>query len=296
MKKVGCVGLGDMGLGMAKNLVTAGFEVTGYDLREERIVMLTEAGGKGAASCRALAESSEAVFVMVMTGQQLYDVVTAEDGLLAGLEPGGTIIVSATVKPSEVRAIEAAVAAAKVALIDTPVSGGRPGAEAGTLTMMVAAKAELLEAHRPLFEAVGKNIFHVGQEIGMGQTVKASLQGIIGASFAGIFEGLVLAAKAGVKGETLFEVVRTSSVANPLFEIFTPLIMDRKFKGTGSQIATMYKDLGITMSLAREEGAAMFATAAAFELFQAGIARFPGEDNQSIVKFLEEIAGTTVEW
>ncbi len=296
MKKVGFVGLGDMGLGMAKNLVSAGFEVTGYDLRDARVAMLTEAGGKGADSCRAVGAAGEAVFVMVMTGQQLYDVVVAEDGLLAGLQPGGAIIVSATVKPSEVRAIEAAVADADAELIDSPVSGGRPGAEGGTLTMMVAAKPKLLEAHRPLFEAVGKNIFHVGDQIGMGQTVKAALQGIIGASFAGIFEGLVLAAKAGVKGETLFEVVRTSTVANPLFEIFTPLVMDRKFSGTGSQIATMYKDLGITMALAREAGTSMFATAAAFELFQAAIARYPGEDNQSIVKFLEEIAGTTVEW
>ncbi len=296
MKKVGFVGLGDMGLGMAKNLVAAGFEVTGYDLREARVAMLTEAGGKGAASCRGVGEASEAVFVMVMTGQQLYDVVVAEDGLLAGLKPGGAIIVSATVKPSEVRAIEAAVAEADVALIDTPVSGGRPGAEGGTLTMMAAAKPELLEAHRDLFDAVGKNIFHVGERIGMGQTVKASLQGIIGASFAGIFEALVLASKAGVKGETLFEVVRTSTIASPLFEMFTPLVMDRKFTGTGSQIATMYKDLGITMALAREVGTSMFATAAAFELFQAAIARYPGEDNQSIVKFLEEIAGTTVEW
>ena len=296
MKKVGLVGLGDMGMGMAKNLVAAGFEVTGYDLREARVAMLTEAGGMGAQSCRAVGAASEAVFVMVMTGQQLYDVVAGEDGLLGGLTPGGTIIVSATVKPSEVRAIEAAVADAKMALVDSPVSGGRPGAEGGTLTMMVATKPDVLEAHRPLFEAVGKNIFHVGEEIGMGQTVKASLQGIIGASFAGIFEGLVLASKAGVKGETMFEVVRTSSVANPIFEIFTPLVMDRKFKDTGSQIATMYKDLGITMSMAREQGAAMFTTAAAFELFQAGIARYPGEDNQSITKFLEEIADTTVEW
>ena len=296
MKNVGFVGLGDMGLAMARNLVAGGFDVTGYDLREARVAMLAEAGGKGAASCRAVGEASEAVFVMVMTGQQLNDVVVAGDGLLAGLKPGGAIIVSATVKPSDIRAIEAPIADANVALIDTPVSGGRPGAEAGTLTMMAAAKTEVLEAHRDLLEAVGENIFHVGERIGMGQTVKASLQGIIGASFAGIFEALVLGAKAGVKGETLYEVVRTSSVASPLFENFARLIMDRKFTGTGSQIATMYKDLGITMAMAREEGAAMFATAAAFELFQAGIARFPGEDNQSIVKFLEEIAGTTVEW
>ncbi len=296
MKKVGFVGLGEMGLGMANNLVAAGFEVTGYDLRAERVAKLAKAGGKGAASCRAVSEAADAIFVMVMTGQQLHDVVTAEDGLLASLKPGSAIIVSATVKPSEVRAIEAAAAAAEVALIDSPVTGGRAGAESGALTMMVAAKKEVLEAYRDLFEVVGKNIFHVGEEIGMGQTVKAALQGIAGAAYAGIFEALVLSAKAGVKGKTLFDVVRASAVASALFEVYAPLVMDRKFKDTGAQIATMYKDLGITMSLAREHGAAMFGTAAAFELFQAGIARYPDEDNQSIVKFLEEIAGTTVAW
>ena len=161
---------------------------------------------------------------------------------------------------------------------------------------MAAAKPEVLDAQRDVLHGISKVIFHVGEETGLGQTVKAALQAFIGATFAGIFESLVLGHAAGVKGETLFKVFNASGVASPLFENCARLIMDRKFKGTGSQITTMYKDLGISMSLARENGAAMFTTSAAYELFQSGISRFPDEDNWSIVKLLEEIEGTEVKW
>jgi 3-hydroxyisobutyrate dehydrogenase-like beta-hydroxyacid dehydrogenase len=107
---------------------------------------------------------------------------------------------------------------------------------------------------------------------------------------------LVLGVKAGVSGRTLFDVIRSSAVGSPLFEHCARQVLDRKFKNTGSRIATMYKDLGISMSVARESGAAMFATSAAYEIFQAGISRFPDEDNWAVAKWLEEIADTEVNW
>jgi putative dehydrogenase len=124
--------------------------------------------------------------------------------------------------------------------------------------------------------------------------VKASLQALIGASFTAIFESLVLGAKAGVKAETLYEVFGSSAVSSPLFMNCAKLIMERKFEGTGSHIGTMYKDLGISMNMAKENGVAMFTASAAFELFQAGISLYPDEDNWCIVKLLEQIAGTEV--
>ena len=102
--------------------------------------------------------------------------------------------------------------------------------------------------------------------------------------------------RAGVPGEVLYEIFTSSGVRSPLLEGCAKLIMDREFKGTGSHIGTMYKDLGITMSMARANGAAMFATSADYELFQSGISLFPDEDNWSIVKLLEQIAGTEVTW
>ncbi len=294
MKKIGLIGLGDMGIGMAKNILNNEFELMGFDLREERLQMLSQLGGKPAASCREVAENSDAVFVMVLNGKQVQEVILGEQGLLEGLKLGSTIIISATINPSEVKAVEAPVLEKGMKLIDTPVSGGKSGAENGTLTMMAAAKKEVFEDCKSVLDAVGQNIFHVGEEIGTGQTVKASLQALIGASFTAIFESLVLGVKAGVKAETLYEVFSTSAVGSPLFKNAAKLIMERRFKDTGSHIGTMYKDMGISMNMAKEVGAAMFTASAAYELFRAGMSLFPDEDNWSIVKLLEQIAGTEV--
>jgi len=296
MRKVGFIGLGDMGMGMATNLLKQGFPLTGFDLRESRLEELEKIGGKRAGSCREVGEASDTVFVMVLNGNQVNQAIFGDDGLTEGLKPGSTIVISATIHPFEVRALEAPLAEMGIHLIDTPVSGGKSGADDGALTMMTAAKAEVLEENREVLDAVTKNIFHVGEEIGQGQTVKAALQALIGTTFAAVFESLVLGASAGVKGETMYEVFGSTGVSSPLFKGCAKLIMERKFKDTGSQIATMYKDLGITMALSKETGAAMFATAAAYELFRSGISLFPDEDNWSIVKMLEQIAGAEVHW
>ncbi|MYE26004.1 MAG: NAD(P)-dependent oxidoreductase [Chloroflexi bacterium] len=296
MKKVAVIGLGNMGMGMAKNLLVAGFNVTGFDLRPERGRMLADLGGVAAESLGELAQA-DCVFVMVMSGAQVMEVVAGEGGLIRYLNDGAAIIVSATIQPAEIRAVEAAIAGSGLNLIDSPVSGGQFGAEAGTLTMMAAAKAEVFSANQDVLNAVGGQIFHVGEEIGMGQTVKASLQALIGVVFAGIFESLALGAAAGVKGETLYEVFSSTHVANtPFFKSCASNILDRKFEDTGSHISTMFKDIGISMALAREKGLPLFATSAAYELFQAGISRFPEGDNWAIVKLLEEFSGTEVQW
>ena len=293
MKNTAVVGLGNMGIGLAKNLLAAGFPVSGFDLRAERLDLLAEMGGAPAPSLADLA-GSDVVFVMVMSGAQALDVV---NGLKDSLLEGATIIVTATVAPAEMRALGAALDGTALNLIDSPVSGAKFGAEAGTLTMMVAATNEVYQANMDVLNAVGEKIFHVGESIGMGQTVKAALQALIGVTFVGIFESLALGAKAGIKGETLFEVFGSTQVGNtPFFKNCAELIMDRKFKDTGSHIGTMYKDLGISMAMARENGMSLFATSTAYELFQAGIALFPEEDNWSIVKFLEQISGTEVHW
>ncbi|MCZ6636338.1 MAG: NAD(P)-dependent oxidoreductase [bacterium] len=296
MEQIGMIGLGNMGIGLAQNIIQSGFGLTGFDLRDERLKMLEDLGGQAADSPKAVGEQSDAVFVMVLNGKQVYEVVTGEDGLLQSMKPGSTIIVSATIQPSEVRAIEEPILAKGVHLMDTPVSGGKSGADSGTLTMMAAAPKAVFEANYEVLQAVGEEIFHVSEEIGIGQTVKAALQAFIGASFTAIFESLVLGSKAGVKGETLFKVFGASGVSSPLFRNCAELIMDRKFKDTGSHIGTMYKDLSISMALAKENGVAMFTTSAAYELFQSGISLFPEEDNWSIVKLLEQIAGTEVKW
>ena len=293
MKTTAVVGLGNMGIGMAKNLLQAGFPVMGYDLRADRQDLLAEMGGSPARSLADLA-GADVVFVMVMSGAQVLDVVK---GLKDTLAEGATVIVTATIEPTEMRAVADALAGGKLNLIDSPVSGGKFGAEAGTLTMMAAATDEVFAANQDVLNAVGEQIFHVGTSVGMGQTVKASLQALIGVTFVGIFESLALGAKAGIKGETLYEVFSSTHVGNtPFFKNCAKLIMDRRFEDTGSHIGTMFKDLGISMAMARENGVSLFTASTAYELFQAGISLYPDGDNWSIVKLLEQISGTEVHW
>ena len=293
MKKVGVIGLGNMGMGMAKNLIKSGFSVIGFDLDDKRLRKLKENGGSTATSTVQVGEETDAVFIMVMNGEQVKAVVA---DLATGLKDRGTIILTATIKPEEAQEAYSIADLEGVAMIDSPVSGGMDGAHNGTLTLMTAGKKSVFNDCIKTLEAVSSNIFHVGEEIGEGQTVKASLQAFIGASFTAIFESLVLGSKAGIKGQTLYDVFSASGVGSPLFKNCASLIMDRKFKNTGSHISTMYKDLGISLDMAKKNGVPLFTAGAAYELFQAGISMFPDEDNWSIVKLLEQISGTEVHW
>ncbi len=293
MKKVGVIGLGNMGMGMAKNLIKSGFSVIGFDLDDKRLRKLKENGGSTATSTVQVGKETDAVFVMVMNGEQVKAVVA---DLVTGLKDRGTIILTATIRPEEAREAYSIADIEGVAMLDSPVSGGMDGAHNGTLTLMTAGKNSVFNDCIKILEAVSSNIFHVGEEIGEGQTVKASLQAFIGASFTAIFESLVLGSKAGIKGQILYDVFSASGVGSPLFKNCAGLIMDRKFNNTGSHISTMYKDLGISLDMAKKNGVPLFTAGAAYELFQAGISMFPDEDNWSIVKLLEQISGTEVHW
>ncbi|MBT4137997.1 MAG: NAD(P)-binding domain-containing protein, partial [Candidatus Latescibacteria bacterium] len=139
MKNIGFIGLGNMGISMAENLIKSGFNLTGFDLSSKQLETLQSLGGTPAATCKEVGESSEAVFIMVLSGTQVKQALQGDTGLLAGLKPGSTIIVSATIHPYEIREIEQLVLGKDIHVVDTPVSGGKPGAEAGALTMMTAA-------------------------------------------------------------------------------------------------------------------------------------------------------------
>lgn len=294
MKQVGIIGLGDMGSGLARNLIAAGLATKGLDLSEARAAAFQEMGGIRCSSVAEVGDGSECVFVMVMTGAQAHDVIlgrTGSGGLVETMRPGSVIIVSATIHASEMREIAAAVANTDILLIDSPVSGGFPGAQSGTLTMMAAGPDAAFAVARPAMEAVSKTIHRVGEEAGMGQTVKACLQSLIGSIFSATFEASVLAAKAGVPGEVLHKVISTSGAGCGVANTALENIIDRRFEGTGSHINTMYKDLTIAMDMARELGVPLFTAGTAMQLFQAGKTRHPDGDNWVVTRVMEEIAG-----
>jgi len=293
MEKIGVIGLGNMGMGIAKNILKDGYKVTGYDLREACLNELVSHGGEAAVSVDQVGQVSDVVFVMVMNGNQVKDVVTQ---LSPGMKDNGTIIITATITPEEIKDTYKIALENNIKMIDSPVSGGLQGAHDGTLTLMTAAENAVFKDCEKILNSIANNTIHVSQEIGDGQTVKASLQAFIGATFTAIFESLVLGSKAGIDGKILYDVFSTSGVSSPLFKNCAKLIMDRKFENTGSHISTMYKDLGISMDMAKKNGVPMFTAGAAFELFQAGISMYPEGDNWSIVKLLEQMAGTEVKW
>jgi 3-hydroxyisobutyrate dehydrogenase/putative dehydrogenase len=280
-----------MGSGLARNLAKAGFQTTGFDLIPARNAALVDMGATPAANAAEVGQASDAVYVMVMTGAEVKDVIFGEGGLLASMAPGGVVILTAPIKPSEAREIGAALEGTALRIIDSPVSGGYPGAQGGTLTMMAAAPPDLLDTYRPVMEAVSANIHRVGTRPGDGQTVKACLQSLIGAQFSATFEAAALAAKAGVPGQVLLDVFSTSSAGCGVVNNALQKIIDRQFEGTGSHINTMHKDLTISMNLGEELGVPLHTAASAMQIFTAGRTRYPEGDNWVCTRVIEEIVG-----
>lgn len=291
MLRAGVIGLGDMGSGLAKNLIKNGFETSGFDLSEERLAAFTALGGRAARSVADVAANADVVYVMVMNGNQAKAVILGDDGLAANMTDSGTIILTATIKPSEARQIGEQLNGGSINLIDCPVSGGFPGAQGGTLTMMAAGTPDVLEKARPVMEAVSQTIHVVGERPGEGQTVKSCLQSLIGSIFSATFEAAALAAKAGVAGEVIYKVFSTSGAGCGVSKTALENIIDRKFEGTGSHIATMHKDLTIALDLAQGLEVPMQTASTAMQIFHAGKSRYPNGDNWVCTRVIEEIVG-----
>ena len=289
--RAGVIGLGDMGSGLAKNLLANGFTVTGLDLKPDRMAAFTEMGGTAVSSAAEVGANADAVYVMVMNGDQAKAVILGPDGLQGHMAKGGTILLTATIKPSEAREIGAALEGSGLNLIDSPVSGGFPGAQGGTLTMMAAAPDAVLDANAAVMQAVSANIHRVGTAAPQGQIVKACLQSLIGAQFSATFEAAALAAKAGVPGQVIYDVFSTSSAGCGIVNNALQKIIDRQFEGTGSHINTMHKDLTISMGLGEELGVPLHTAAAAMQIFHAGRTKYPNGDNWVCTRVIEDIVG-----
>lgn len=291
MMNTGVVGLGDMGSGLAKNLIKSGFPSSGFDLSESRMKAFSDLGGSPAASVKDLARKTDVAFVMVMTGDQAKSVILGDDGLAANMPKGSVIILTATIKPNEATEIGKALSGTGIGLVDSPVSGGFPGAQGGTLTMMAAGSDADMKTARPAMEAISSTIWKVGDQPGQGQTVKACLQSLLGAMFSATFEAAAMAAKAGISGQAFYNVVANGSGGCTVTKAALENIIDRKFEGTGSHIATMHKDLTISMNLGEQLGVPLHTAAAAMQIFHAGKTKYPDGDNWVCTRVIEEIVG-----
>ncbi|MCY3908257.1 MAG: NAD(P)-dependent oxidoreductase [Anaerolineaceae bacterium] len=288
-KRVGLIGLGEMGMGMARNLLAAGFPLTGLDLREERRVLLKQTGGAVADSPADVGRASDVVVLMPFDAGQLLDVLQGADGLLPGMRPGGTVIVCATVGPAAMRRAAGLLEAKGLRWLDCPVSGGRLVAEAGALGLYAAGPAVDMEAQRDVLAAIGGHLLHVGEQAGQGQALKLASLLHYAVNSAGLMEALSLARRARVPNAVLREVFGGGGEGDGAdhFRELADHVLARRFSGTDNQIRYTAKDLDLCLQMGRETGASLRVTDATFELVKAAAERFPDEDKQSLIKLLE---------
>jgi 3-hydroxyisobutyrate dehydrogenase len=210
MARIGFIGLGNMGLPMAQNLLEAGHAVAGFDVSNDAAERLAAAGGMRVHTVAEACKEAEVVVTMLPAGAQVHEVYLGDAGVLASVAPGTLLIDCSTIDVETARTVARAAAGQGLAMIDAPVSGGVAGAQGGTLTFMVGGPADAFERARPLLEKMGKTIVHAG-DAGNGQAAKICNNMILGASMIVVCEAFLLAEKLGLDAQKLFDISSKSS-------------------------------------------------------------------------------------
>jgi 3-hydroxyisobutyrate dehydrogenase len=248
--KVAFLGLGNMGLPMALNLIQAGYQVQGFDLVRDQLDAFRDGGGVPMQSAAEAATGVDVIISMLPASQHVQALYLGQSGLLATANPNTLLIDCSTISPKVAQAVAASAQAKGFAMIDAPVSGGTAGAQAGTLTFMVGGDAADLERARPLLEKMGKNIFHAGSS-GSGQTVKVCNNMILGIQMLGTCEALRLGIANGMDPKVLSDIMSKSSGRNWVLELYNPCpgVMENvpasKGYAGGFGVDLMLKDLSL---------------------------------------------------
>jgi 3-hydroxyisobutyrate dehydrogenase/2-hydroxy-3-oxopropionate reductase len=292
-QNIGFIGLGIMGAPMALNLIKAGFSVTAYNRTPEKAAPIEKAGGRIATTPAAAANGVDFVMSIVSDSAASEMVMTGKDGVLEAVKPGAIIIDSATISPVVSRRLACHAAGKMASFLDAPVTGSKQGAERGELTFMIGGERDSLERAMPVLSVLGKKHIHCGPN-GAGLSAKLA-QNTIQATMVEVFcEGFVLAAKAGVKPETMFEIIQSSLARAALTDFKAPFI----FKGDFTPyfpLKWMHKDLALAMDAAYAQGVPMPTAAAVKEVYAAARAQGKGDqDYAAVITFLEGLAGVEV--
>ena len=281
MTTIAFVGLGSMGMPMAKNLILRGFTVRGFDMRPAATQALAAAGGTRASSATEALTGADLAVLMVVNAAQAEAILFA-DGGVADLPENGIVVLMATCPPSSVEAIAARVVDAGRRFVDAPVSGGVVGAKAATLTIMAAAPKETFEAVKPVLAALGDKIFHVGDRPGQGAMVKTVNQLLCGVHIAVAAEGFSLAARVGVDLEVMLEILSSSSASSWMLKDRGPRMLQQEPEVT-SAVDIFVKDLGIALEAGRDIKAALPLAALAHQMFLSVSGRGNGSSDDSQV-------------
>ena len=293
LEKVGFIGLGIMGMPMARNLLKAGFEVVAYNRTKSKAEQLAKEGAKKADSPRELAMECPVVITIVSDTPDVEEVILGKDGAIEGIKPGSVVIDMSTISPQATQEIAARLRQKEVHMLDAPVSGGEQGAIKGTLSIMVGGDAEVFERCKPIFEAMGKNIAHVGSN-GMGQTVKLVNQILVAGNLNAVVEGLVFSQKAGVDLDKAINAIKGGAAGSWQLENLGPRIIKRDFS-PGFMVDLMQKDLRLIMETAAAMKTPLPVTSFIHQMYYSLQSSGEGKSGtQALVKALESLADVEV--
>lgn len=278
-ERVGFLGLGTMGAAMAANLARAGFTLTAWNRTQGRAPELDDLGVRRAETAAAVAAASDVVVVCVSDTPDVEAVLLGPDGLAQGARDGMLVIDCSTIAPGATREFARRLAETGIAMVDAPVSGGSEGARNATLSIFVGGEAPDVERARPVLEAVGKTITHVGP-IGSGQAVKAVNQVILAGTYLGVAEGIVLAMKAGLDVEQVVGALGGGAAQSWVLANRSGRMLANDYP-LGFKVTLHRKDLGIALGLAGETGASLPVTELATELEDDLVAGGHGDDDMS---------------
>ncbi|MBX9626276.1 MAG: NAD(P)-dependent oxidoreductase [Gemmataceae bacterium] len=286
--RVGWVGTGVMGRWMCQHVMAKGFTATAYNRTREKLRPLEELGATAADNPKAVAGRSDVVFAIVGTPKDVREVFLGPDGLLAGSKPGTVLVDMTTSEPGLAKDVYEAAKAKGVHALDAPVSGGDVGAKNAALSIMVGGDAEVVEAVRPLFEAMGKTIVHQGPA-GAGQHTKMVNQVLISSTMVALCEGLLYAKKAGLDVETVLKSVSVGAAGSKSLDIYGPRILKGDFE-PGFYVEHFIKDLGIALAEAERMNLCLPGLALTKQLYEAVRAQGLGrKGTQALLLALEHL-------
>lgn len=252
IKKIGFIGLGHMGKPMALNLIKRGYSLKVFDLQSSPVEELRQAGAESMASAIDAGNDVDVLITMLPSSPHVEALYLSDTGLLAHIAGTPIVIDCSTIAPESARKVAKAAQQHRLPMLDAPVSGGTAGAEAGTLTFIVGGDADILEKTRPVFEAMGKNVFHAGSN-GAGQVAKICNNMLLAIHMAGTAEALQLGVNNGLDPKVLSDIMSKSSGRNWSLELYNPYpgVMEnvpasRNYDG-GFMSELMNKDLGLAM-------------------------------------------------
>jgi 2-hydroxy-3-oxopropionate reductase len=288
-ERVGFIGLGIMGMPMARNLMDSGYELTVHNRSPEKAEELGKEGATVAATPREVAQKSDVVITMLPDSPQVREVVADEDGVLEGISEGALLIDMSTISPVVTEELAEALKEKGASMLDAPVSGGDVGAIEGTLSIMVGGDEADFERARPLFEVMGKTATHVGPT-GAGQVTKAANQVVVALTIEAVSEALVLGSAGGVSPEKILDVLGGGLAGNKVMEVKREKFLSHEFD-PGFRSELHHKDLGIALAAGREYGVVLPVTAIVDQMLLSMMRKgWGGEDHSALLRIIEDLS------